>query len=154
MSDRGSDPGTEVTPEESDARLATFWRVAVFHARLNGLPSYFGPTPLEAVRPPAWSYGATPEEADDFVTAVRSGRTTATATPLAEFEAAGEPLPTTGELGILLDGAARPRALVAVGEVQVVPYAEVQPGPTLVDGTDLAPDTPMVVQRLRVLHDD
>ncbi len=123
---------TGVTPEESDQELANFWRLAVFHARLNGVPTYFGPTPLEVVRPPAWSYGATAEDADDFVAAVRAGRTTASAMPLAELEAAGEALPTPGELGIVLDGSGRPQLLVAVAEVLVVPHAEVEPGPTLV----------------------
>jgi hypothetical protein len=147
-----SETGTGVAPEESDAQLENFWRLAVFHARLNGVPSYFGPTPLEVVRPPAWSYGATPEEADEFVSAIRAGRTTATALPLADLEAAGEPLPTPGELGIVLDGSGRPHALVAVIEVLVVPHAEIEAGRTLVDGDDLTADTPMVLQRLSVLH--
>ena len=137
---------------EVDDDLERFWRVAVFHARLNGVPAYFGPTPLEAVRPPAWSYGASRAEADEFVADLRSGATTATALPLAELEAAQEPLPQPGELGIVLDGAGRPQALVAVTEVLLVPCAEVDPASTQVDGADLAPYTPLVVQRLRVLH--
>ena len=139
-------------PDEPDAALESFWRVAVFHARLNGVPSYFGPTPLEAIRPPAWSYGATDADADAFVAAIRSGTTTATALPLAELEAVGEPLPQPGELGIVLDGAGRPQALVTVTEVFVVPRTEIDPAQTLVEGDGLAGDTPMVVQRLRVLH--
>ncbi|QBR91069.1 ASCH domain-containing protein [Nocardioides euryhalodurans] len=143
-----------MTPEETDGALDTFWRVAVFHARLNGVPSYFGPTPLEVVRPPAWSYGETPEEADAFLASVRSGATTATAMPLAELEQVGEPVPQPGELGIVLDGRGDPQALVSVSEVLLVPYAEVDPGSTLVEGEGLVADTPMVVQRLKVLHAD
>ena len=141
-----------MTPEETDSALDTFWRVAVFHARLNGVPSYFGPTPLEVVRPPAWSYGETAEEADAFLASIRSGATTATAMPLAELEQVGEPVPQPGELGIVLDGRGDPQALVSVSEVLLVPYAEVDPGFTLVEGEGLVADTPMVVQRLKVLH--
>ena len=141
-----------MTPEETDSALDTFWRVAVFHSRLNGGPSYFRPAQLEVVRPPAWSYGETPEEADAFLASIRSGATTATAMPLAELEQVGEPVPQPGELGIVLDGRGDPQALVSVSEVLLVPYAEVDPGFTLVEGEGLVADTPMVVQRLKVLH--
>ena len=46
----GSDAST-------DARVATFWEVARLHAKISGVPTYFGPTPLESVPPPAWSFG-------------------------------------------------------------------------------------------------
>lgn len=141
-----------VLDDDVDDRLERFWRVAVFHARLNGVPSYFGPTPLEVIRPPAWSYGATPADADVFVARVRDGDVTATAMPLAELEAAGEPLPRPGELGIVLDGSEAPRLLVAVSEVLVVPRAEVDAGQTLLEPDVAADDAAMVVQRLQVLH--
>ena len=32
-----------------DERVATFWDVARAQARINGVPTYFGPTPLESV---------------------------------------------------------------------------------------------------------
>ena len=51
----------------TDDEIATFWELARFHAKLNVAPAYFGPTTLEVVRPPAWSFGETPEEADEFV---------------------------------------------------------------------------------------
>ena len=37
---------------------------ARFHAKLNVAPTYFGPTTLEVVPPPAWSFGANEEQAD------------------------------------------------------------------------------------------
>ena len=143
-----------VLDADVDDRLERFWRVAVFHARLNGVPTYFGPTPLEVIRPPAWSYGETPADADRFVARLRGGDVTATAIPLADLEAAGEPLPQPGELGIVLDGEEEPRLLVAVSEVLLVPRAEVDDSETLVDADGAADDATMVVQRLRVLHAD
>ena len=51
----------DVTVTEPDhPEVRAFWDVARMHANLNAAPSYFGPTPLESVPPPAWSYGATP----------------------------------------------------------------------------------------------
>ena len=48
-----------VTPsdDEIDQHVEAFWRESVFKARINHMPTYFGPTPLEVVRPPAWSCG-------------------------------------------------------------------------------------------------
>jgi uncharacterized protein YhfF len=94
--------------------------VARFHAKLNTMPSYFGPTTLEVVQPPAWSFGSTPQEADAELDALLDGSRTTTETPLADYELAQEPLPELGTLGIVLDGAGRPRALVATTGVQVV----------------------------------
>ena len=47
-----------------EAAVRAFWDLARFHAKLNTAPSYFGPTTLEVVPPPAWSFGAHPEQAD------------------------------------------------------------------------------------------
>ena len=74
-------------------------------------PTYFGPTTLESVPPPAWAYGESVGESDAFVAQVLAderGETTATAE-----EYAGE-LPDTGVLSILCDGSGVPRALVEV----------------------------------------
>ncbi|MBD3946655.1 ASCH domain-containing protein [Nocardioides ganghwensis] len=96
--------------------LRVFWDLARFHAKLNAAPTYFGPTTLESVPPPAWAYGETPEESDAFVAQVladEKGSTTA-----AEADYAGE-LPQSGVLSILCDGSGVPRALVEVTEVDV-----------------------------------
>jgi uncharacterized protein YhfF len=116
------------------------------------VPSYFGPTPLEVVRPPAWAFGTTAEEADGFLRDVASGRTTAIAGSLRDYRADDGVVPETGEMGIVVDGRGTPAALVVVTEALTVPYAEVDAATTVVEGSGFAPDTAMVVQRLRVLY--
>lgn len=96
--------------------LRVFWELARFHAKLNAAPTYFGPTTLESVPPPAWAYGDAAAESDAFaarVLADEHGETTATA---ADY--AGE-LPQVGVLSILCDGSGVPRALVEVTGVTV-----------------------------------
>ena len=96
--------------------LRVFWDLARFHAKLNAAPTYFGPTTLESVPPPAWAYGESAEESDAFVAQVladEKGSTTA-----AEDDYAGE-LPQSGVLSILCDGSGVPRALVEVTDVVV-----------------------------------
>jgi len=137
---------------EVDEAIERFWRRAVFRAKLNHVPSYFGPTPLEVVRPPAWAFGTTAEEADGFLRDVLDGRTTAIAGSLRDYRADDGIVPETGELGIVVDGRGAPAALVVVSEVLTMPYAEVDPAGTVVEGSGFAPDTAMVVQRLTVLY--
>lgn len=96
--------------------LRVFWELARYHAKLNAAPTYFGPTTLESVPPPAWAYGESVEESDAFVGEVLAegeGRTTA---PGEDYE--GE-YPETGVLSILCDGSGVPRALVEVTDVTV-----------------------------------
>ena len=96
--------------------LRVFWELARYHAKLNAAPTYFGPTTLESVPPPAWAYGDSAEESDAFVAQVLAdddGRTTA---PTDDY--AGE-YPETGTLSILCDGAGVPRALVEVTDVTI-----------------------------------
>jgi uncharacterized protein YhfF len=143
---------TEAEVGDVDEALEAFWRRAVFRANLNHVPSYFGPTPLESVRPPAWSFGTTEAEAARFVADLIAGRTTAIAGSLRDYRADDAELPEVGELGIVVDGRGTPAALVVVTDVLTVPYAEVDPTATVVDGEGFAPDTAMVVQRLDVLH--
>ena len=69
--------------------------------------------------------GRTPEQADALLALVLDGTKTATASALADYEATGEPLPEVGTLGILLDGAGHPRALIETTEVGVVAFGEV-----------------------------
>lgn len=94
--------------------LRVFWELARYHAKLNAAPTYFGPTTLESVPPPAWAFGEPAGESDSFVAQVladEQGATTATAQ-----EYAGQ-LPVVGVLSILCDGSGVPRALVEVTEV-------------------------------------
>lgn len=96
--------------------LRVFWELARYHAKLNAAPTYFGPTTLESVPPPAWAYGESAEESDTFVTQVLADEGGATTATTEEY--AGE-LPVAGVLSILCDGSGVPRALVEVTEVAV-----------------------------------
>lgn len=112
------DPSTvEFSEIEFDhEELRVFWELARYHAKLNAAPTYFGPTTLESVPPPAWAYGESVGESDAFVAQVladEKGEMTATAE-----EYAGE-LPAVGVLSILCDGSGVPRALVEVSAVTV-----------------------------------
>ena len=96
--------------------LRVFWELARYHAQLNAAPTYFGPTTLESVPPPAWAYGDSVEESDAFVAQVladEQGEMTAAA---ADY---GDELPEVGVLSILCDGSGVPRALVEVADVTV-----------------------------------
>lgn len=108
-------------PDHPEVRA--FWERARVHARLNVAPTYFGPTTLEVVPPPAWSFGSTPEQADALLALVLDGTKTATASAAEEY--GEEPLPRPGQLGILLDGRGRPRALVETTAVEVVAFDRV-----------------------------
>ncbi len=105
--------------------VEAFWELARFHARLNSAPSYFGPTALESVPPPAWSFGADATMADELLGLVLEGAKTATASALRDYEADGEALPEPGTLSILLDGSGHPRALIETTDVRIVRFDEV-----------------------------
>ncbi len=96
--------------------LRVFWDLARFHAKLNAAPTYFGPTTLESVPPPAWAYGDSAAESDAFVAQVLADERGETAATVDDY--AGE-LPQVGVLSILCDGSGVPRALVEVAEVTV-----------------------------------
>lgn len=128
--------------------VAAFWAAARIRAKLNRIEAYAGPGVSDTVPPPAWSFGDDQCQADELLELVLTGRKTATANALRDYEEeargrAGEAdpsdqrgdllvdtdldlaLPEPGLLSILLDGAARPRALLRVTDVQVARFAEV-----------------------------
>lgn len=105
--------------------VEAFWELARFHAKLNTAPAYFGPTALETVPPPAWSFGAEPAEADELLNLVLSGTKTATSGALWDYQADDDPLPERGNLSILLDGSGHPRALIETTDVRVARFDEV-----------------------------
>lgn len=105
--------------------IEAFWQRAQQHARLVGMPSVLGANPLASLRPPDWSFGATPEHADGLLRLVLDGTKTATASALWDYEADGEELPSIGTLSIVTDGEGVPRALLAVTRVRTVPFDEV-----------------------------
>ncbi|MFW5468587.1 ASCH domain-containing protein [Knoellia sp. CPCC 206435] len=163
---------------DRDERVAAFWEVARLHAKISGVPAYFGPTPLESVPPPAWSFGDGADQADGLLDLVLAGTKTATASALWDYEAEDEPLPEPGALSIILDGSGHPRALIETTDVEVVPFDEVEEEHARLEGEgDLSlahwrevherfftatashghgfvADMPVVCERFRVLHAD
>lgn len=160
----------------NEDQVSAFWDLAKFHAKLNSAPSYFGPTTLEVVPPPAWCFGAVPGQADALLRLVLGGTKTATASALWDYEAEGEDLPQADTLSILLDGAGQPHALIETTQVRVVPFDEVDEEHARLEGegdlslaywreahqaffTDsavhdrgFADDMPVVLERFRVVY--
>lgn len=75
--------------------------------------------------PDAWAFGEGKEMADELGQLVYSGIKTATCSLLWEYEHDGEPLPESGELSIILDGAGEPLCLIETTEVNISPYDQV-----------------------------
>ena len=157
-----------------DNELDAFWEIAREHANLGGVPVFSGPDTLRTLRPPAWAFGATPEQADELLGLVLDGTKTATASSHADYVAEGESLPAPGMLGIVLDGAGHPRALVVTTETRVVPFDEVDADHARDEGEGdqslehwrvsherfftehsdggFSPDMPVVLERFSVLY--
>jgi len=159
-----------------ESAVESFWTLARSQARITSMPGYFGPTTLEMVPPPAWSFGGTPAEADDLLALVLDGTKTATSGALWDYEAEDEPLPERGTMSILLDGEGHPRALIEATDVAVVPFDEVDAEHAFLEGEGdrslahwrevherffnevashdraFSPDMPVVLERFRVLH--
>ncbi|HLS48940.1 MAG TPA: ASCH domain-containing protein [Actinomycetaceae bacterium] len=114
--------------------VTAYWHTARKRAGLTRLGGIVGHQALDTVEPPAWSFGASPEEADELLALVLSGRKTATSSAAATYDASGEPRPEPGALSILLDGRGRPRALIATEEVEIVAYGDVGPDHAAAEG--------------------
>jgi uncharacterized protein YhfF len=104
---------------QADEQVSAFWEVAKRRAKLASLPGYFGPSALESLPPPAWSFGEDAEQADAFVESLLDSGAARSSVPRADYEAAAESLPEIGALGIVLDGSGMPQALVVTTEVHV-----------------------------------
>lgn len=107
----------------SDQAIENFWADAKVRANLNRLRAYTGPNAQESLCPPAWSFGADPEQADSLLALVLDGTKTATASALRDY--VDEELPSVGGLSIITDGAGNPRVLIATTRVREVPFGEV-----------------------------
>jgi uncharacterized protein YhfF len=105
--------------------ITEFWERARIKAKANPVPGYLGVTAADTVTPPAWSFGATPEHAEELLALVLEGTKTATASARWDYDAEDEPLPQTGDLSIVLDGGGAPRALIRTTEVVTVPFDQV-----------------------------
>ena len=164
-------PDAADRPAGEEGAVERFWSVACHRAKLTTLPGYLPATTLEAVPPPTWSFGRTPEQADALLALVLDGVKTATASARSDY-ALAEDLPVVGDLGIVLDGRGNPRALVETRTVQVVAFSEVDAEHAHLEGEgDLSlehwrtvhaaffagaadgfePDMPVVLERFEVL---
>ena len=156
--------------------LEQFWEAARHQTRTNPVPGYLGTYSGEALAPPAWAFGGTPEQADDLLALVLDGTKTATAGAQWDYDHEDEPLPRVGDLSIILDGADHPRVLIETMSVQVVPFDEVDAEHARLEGegdlslefwrtvhqrffTEFAthdhafsPQMPVVLERFRVLY--
>ena len=123
----GNQPPTESHShdEARDAAVAAYWATARKRAGLTRLDVVVGQQPLGTVQPPAWSFGAGPEQADELLALVLAGRKTATASAAEVYSEQGVAPPRPGDLSIVLDGADRPRALIVTTAVEIVPFDEV-----------------------------
>ncbi|GAA1479361.1 hypothetical protein GCM10009623_38070 [Nocardioides aestuarii] len=108
MTEHPVDPLAE---PQGDPAIDAFWNLARFHAKLNSMPSYFGPTPLESVPPPAWGF----DDEEQLEQLLADGTTELSGTR----EEYGEELPEVGALGIVCDADGQPRVLVATAGVDV-----------------------------------
>ena len=79
-----------------DNELDAFWEIARDHADLSGVPVYMGANALRTLRPPAWAFGATPEQADALLGLVLDGTKTATSSAQADYLKQGEDCPSPG----------------------------------------------------------
>lgn len=154
-----------------DEEIEAFWLEARVRAKLNRLHAYAGPNPAEALRPPAWAFGDSPEQADRLLAKVLDGTKTATSSALRDYEQTGDPLPVEGGLSILTDGVGRPWALLLTTDVRQVPFGEIDDRLAHDEGEDgleswrrhhqvffepagdvpVTADLPVVVERFRVV---
>ena len=73
----------------------------------------------------AWSFGNTPEIADELGALVVQGIKTATASLVCAYEHAGERYPQIGDFSIILDGRRKPICIIEVIDVQIQPFVEI-----------------------------
>ncbi|GAA1741096.1 hypothetical protein GCM10009809_40790 [Isoptericola hypogeus] len=136
----GDAPENPQPPHLDDAaqaeRITRFWDTARPSAGRTSHGGAIGERSENVVPPPAWAFGDNPQLADDLLALVLDGTKTATASLLVEYEDADEPVPTKGDLSILLDGAGEPRALIRTTQVETVPFAEVTAEHAFLEGED------------------
>lgn len=98
-------------------QLAAYW-----DAYLATLPV---DAPQRSAAVDAWSFGDSPQLADELGGLVVAGIKTATCTALRSFEWNGETSPTLGQYSIILDGADQPLCIIETVEVCVCAFQDV-----------------------------
>lgn len=116
----------------SQEEVAAYWaqvrdRARRIRIRPDGAPvdPADEPTDPSDDQPPAWAFGATPEQADESLQLILDGVKTATCCPLRDYQLENQPLPEVGTLAIILDGSDQPRALIRTTDVQIVRFDKV-----------------------------
>lgn len=122
-------PFHDETQSHDEARshdqIQTFWDDARLRAKVNRVPGYLGVNAEETLAPPAWSFGAGADDADQLLDLVLAGTKTATSSAVRDYANAEEARPEAGDLSIITDGSGRPRALIRTTSVREVPFGEV-----------------------------
>jgi uncharacterized protein YhfF len=95
-------------------KLASFWQRFIAA----------NPADASSVFVAAWGFGDSPEMADELLDLVIDGPKRATAGALADYVTDG-PVPTVGDLMVLLDGSSRPRAVIRTTDVRIGPLSSV-----------------------------
>ena len=119
---------------DTSSIVAAFWEVARVRAKLNPTGYYTGERPEGLLPPPAWAFGATPDEADALLALVLSGDKTATAGALWDYGSGGESRREPGALAVDTSGGAVPHAHNAATRVDVVPFDEVSAEHAFLEG--------------------
>ena len=78
--------------------------------------------PHHAAQPDAFAFGGGGALADELAALVLSGRKCATTSLAVEYTRLGEALPRAGDISIILDGDARPVAIIERTSVEIRPF--------------------------------
>jgi uncharacterized protein YhfF len=106
-----------MTDNKHQSAVHQFWQ-----SYLDSLPEGCGNPPDDNQ---AWSFGNTPEMADELGELVRLGKKTATASLVWIFEEGPELYPKVGDYHVILDGRDRPICIIQTTELSVHAFDEV-----------------------------
>jgi len=96
-----------------DCQIQAFWQ-----RFLKANPRNQSPLTYED----AWSFGDTPQMADELAALVLAGKKTATTSAAALYEIEQEALPQSGTYSVLLNGSDVPKAVLYLESVSIVPF--------------------------------
>lgn len=99
--------------------IDAFWRVARIKGRVADLEPFMGQFRIGTLPPPAFAFSDDAVEADEIADQVLEGTWREVTTPRVEFGEEAQ-LPQPADLGIVLDGAGHPRALIRTVAVEQV----------------------------------
>ncbi|MCL2784444.1 MAG: ASCH domain-containing protein [Propionibacteriaceae bacterium] len=118
----------------SESSILKFWALAKGCLKDEDVSVSLCLTDPEVLAPPAWSFGDSPEMANELLALVLEGKKTATSGLYQEYVDEDEPLPQVGDLSIIMDGQSEPKVLIQEAEVRIVPFIEVSEEQALAEG--------------------